>query len=787
METASTISTYLSSQSFSDSDDDHRSTYADAQQIWDEVRCSRFHKLTYSASLGGGWACDMWETDWPRALYDDDHKKTQYGLKPSEPWQCLSGCTGFRALDGVAAYSCRECDFDICFRCHERARLGLARMKAVTQALNTENKVEWLQSKLMVVGEGRAGKTSTVRTLVGEEMVKGLASTVGADLRHARVKEKQSWHVLSEEERKGHALNAAVKQLKERGEDIQFQPQILAQDQQEFGSFGGEDGGSIEKEGEVEVEVWAKGREGSARRRRSSVEEEEKTEEEDGEEEEERGGEEGGVEEKVEVAEVAGEFNLDLMNQSLEDMKSVKFTIWDFGGQRVFYSLHHLFLTRYGVYLVVFDLKKHKKKPAESFDFLQFWLQSIRLHAKKAPVILVGTHVDLLRGGAKEVARIDKELRPFLAPYEQIHQNKPAGLTLFPLSNKTTEGIDAVRAQIERVSKQQDFLHMQISIRWLRTLDTLTADHKRSWVSLTEVHEIAKQKCGISLIDEVGVMLKLFHELGVLIHFTSTTALEKVVITNPQFVIDQLGKVIRDPELHKLNMSEIRNAGLTTEVKNLQKDAIASYDLLQFFWGRGFTPFFIDLMRRTLLMSDWPFDNDSDRHFLIPSLLRKRKMPVETAGHTCVFRFGKGELPDGCFSRVVCLCLEYSTRQSGKVAPLIGKHFARMATGGNDATITLSQADSEIVLVSSPASDATNDAFIVARMIQKVNEDVMGSGLRWEALYQDPETNKMLNAQQAKKQRLAPWFDDEEGAEKLAAPQEPQRQVNLEAFIGALL
>ena len=32
---------------------------------------------------------------------------------------------------------------------------------------------------------------------------------------------------------------------------------------------------------------------------------------------------------------------------------AVTFSVWDFGGQRVFYALHHAFLTRHGVYLVV--------------------------------------------------------------------------------------------------------------------------------------------------------------------------------------------------------------------------------------------------------------------------------------------------------------------------------------------------------------------------------------------------------------------------------------------------
>lgn len=30
---------------------------------------------------------------------------------------------------------------------------------------------------------------------------------------------------------------------------------------------------------------------------------------------------------------------------------------WDYGGQEVFYALHHLFLTRFGVYCVLFNME----------------------------------------------------------------------------------------------------------------------------------------------------------------------------------------------------------------------------------------------------------------------------------------------------------------------------------------------------------------------------------------------------------------------------------------------
>ena len=112
----------------------------------------------------------------------------------------------------------------------------------------------------------------------------------------------------------------------------------------------------------------------------------------------------------------------------------------DFGGQEVFYTLHHLFLTRSGpfhhhssslsktaitivsylniishvphttsgFYMVVFNMEKFclstvtEQEKAEAVGMLRFWLSSIAIHTRQtasdttgvAPIALVGTHKD---------------------------------------------------------------------------------------------------------------------------------------------------------------------------------------------------------------------------------------------------------------------------------------------------------------------------------------------------------------------------------------------------------
>ena len=748
--------------------EDYEHDVTEVEPIWDgEVRCPQFHRLTYLPSKPY-WDCDLalFNPHWPRSRYVNHSKKTQYGLKESEDWNCLTSNEFGEGYGNVPVYECDECQFDICLPCYQRAQRGMERMRVVTEALNQANQVEWMQSKLMVVGEGRSGKTSTVRTLLGERLVKSLASTVGADLRHAQVRQDTHWNALSAEQRKNHALRAAAQQANILGlkEEESVESEVV-----EAGGSEAE-ASTVKKAAKTgEKRVPKNGRQKGKVERKSL----------EGEDKEEKEEEEEGI---VEVAEIAGEFNLDMLGTAEQGLDAIKFIIWDFGGQRVFYSLHHLFLTQYGVYLIVFSLSSYSANKAASVEHLEYWLNSIRLHAKRAPVILVATHFDAFKlRKLATVKKINKELEPLLSKYKRIEQNPQGPLRFFPLSNKTGDGIIAIREQIEAASQRQEFLHLKVSIRWLRTLDVLTNNTKKSYVGLKSVNEVAK-KCGVEIEDEVGLMLKLFHELGVLLHFTSTTALEKIVITNPQFVIDKIGKVIRDPAFHKLDKAEIKQAGVEDEVRTLQKDGIASLDLLYFFWGRQFSPFFIDLMRRTLLMSDWPFNSGEDQHFLIPSLLPKRSISAPE-GFECVFRFGEGQLPEGCFSRIVCLCLDYSVRQEGAKPPLIGRLSAKLSMQ-QGATITLIRTRDNITLTSSHEDKAAKDVFIVDRMINKVNEDVMGAGLRWRVSYKDSETGKRLNQAEAKKRELAPWFTQENS--QLLDVVRLQSRSNLEAFMGSL-
>eukprot|EP00924_Labyrinthula_sp_SR-Ha-C_P010272 snap_masked-scaffold_23-processed-gene-1.21-mRNA-1 protein AED:1.00 eAED:1.00 QI:0/-1/0/0/-1/1/1/0/124 len=65
--------------------------------------------------------------------------------------------------------------------------------------------------------------------------------------------------------------------------------------------------------------------------------------------------------------------------------------VYDFGGQEVFSSVHHIFMKKKAYYLVVFNLTKLKEK-----DLFRpkFWCEIILRNTPKAPVLYIGTYLN---------------------------------------------------------------------------------------------------------------------------------------------------------------------------------------------------------------------------------------------------------------------------------------------------------------------------------------------------------------------------------------------------------
>eukprot|EP00924_Labyrinthula_sp_SR-Ha-C_P010865 snap_masked-scaffold_47-processed-gene-0.10-mRNA-1 protein AED:0.40 eAED:0.42 QI:0/-1/0/1/-1/1/1/0/1107 len=522
---------------------------------------------------------------------------------------------------------------------------------------------------------------------------------------------------------------------------------------------------------------------------------------------------------------------------------SLTFSLCDFGGQEVFYTLHHLFLTKFGIYVLCVDLREVLEKPKVCEAYMKFWFSSISMHASSAPIVLVGTHFDCFNHDRKILKVLNEYFTE--AKYFDFEGKYPTVLSysdlfFYPIDNMKDIGIDELRNDIERVTRNQEFVTQEISLKWIFCLETMmslrtkkppkaveeaenhpqrrshhnsnghvnnTSDSEQGseeeednpslmpdWLTLDTVTQVAG-KVNLFETEEIDDMLTLFHELGVLVHLTGTHELSQLVVLNPQWLIDGLCCVIRDKDLHFTEefLAEVEKAGLTKEWTAMYNTGIASEDLLFFLWReetfKQHTAFFLDMMKRMILLSDYNFEAEDERKYLVPSLLvskyeddkkevcledyirkrkphknrTKRKAPEELPGknviksiivkdkriregkeiHYCVLTFSNATqaktpfLPTGLFQRLVCFCVSYSSSVNSTASikslaqPELYSSQAKISMA-EGMIIHLEQRDEEIWFFVEDLTQAPLCLRAITSILGKLNADLLGSGLTWD-------------------------------------------------------
>lgn len=214
--------------------------------------------------------------------------------------------------------------------------------------------------------------------------------------------------------------------------------------------------------------------------------------------------------------------------------------------------MHHCFITRRSIYLVVFNLQKLKlianrqeEGCSESLEEIRYWLNSIHAHIYSGPddekmkrVFLVGTHMSPknLEQGKQitedELEQIHKMLKKtfyysdprfanhlqFPGPNDRIFaaiENSYDGS-----DERKASGAEALQQKLTRTSECLEFLKEKYPLLWLRfeaQLMRMREEKQRGntsqVVKLPEVIRCAQQ-CGIVDEEEIDLALQFFHDTG---------------------------------------------------------------------------------------------------------------------------------------------------------------------------------------------------------------------------------------------------------------------------------
>ncbi|EGD80670.1 hypothetical protein, variant [Salpingoeca rosetta] len=254
------------------------------------------------------------------------------------------------------------------------------------------------------------------------------------------------------------------------------------------------------------------------------------------------------------------EFNVDAVMG--EGKARVTFKVFDLGGQSTFYIFHPFFLTKYAVYLLVFSMEdllhQDESKRTETWEFMEHWLSSLHLHAKGAPVHIVGTFADVIskRKQHEHISRdIYSRLRHNPAFPGVIHNDKH-GLWFWPIDNTKSINdpmIQDLRQTISSTALAQEYVSQEVAVPYLHLYDKLNAiarDEKRPLLTFDEVAEIART-CGLRTHDETRACLQFLHLYSMALYYDHVPGMEDYVILSPQWAVDTMTRVIRNFDLHR--------------------------------------------------------------------------------------------------------------------------------------------------------------------------------------------------------------------------------------------
>ena len=403
-------------------------------------------------------------------------------------------------------------------------------------------------------------------------------------------------------------------------------------------------------------------------------------------------------------------------------------------------------------------------------DTIMFWLNAIKLHAPKAPFLIVGTHYDHLDHPAEQLQTVEAAL------HDAIRGNFPnlvqdGSRKFWPIDNKSGFSVPRLTAAVEAAVRGEDYVNMCIPLRWVQALDALLRTGE-TWLTL----DAAVAICAQLNVDEPETvqLLTLAHELGILLYFTGTEKLKQVVTLHPKWLVIEMSKVIGYYTIHRYAEADFERVGLKPELKDLLQRAIVSRDLLNHLWGTKHTEFLLDLTRSLLLMSSWHFENRTET-YLVPNLIsHKQTVNFDMGRATNSFRFAFGYLPFGVFERLVCVIVDYSSKQDNVPAPLLSKDVCVTWLGPDYPVQIRKEPETQsIVYTIQSHNDGVHCLEFVSLATRKIKNDLKWDAFHWEVFIQNGA--EYVAIEEAKKLELAPWFSQ--------GKREPAANVN--AFLSS--
>eukprot|EP01038_Epipyxis_sp_PR26KG_P004743 gene4743-6654_t len=423
----------------------------------------------------------------------------------------------------------------------------VARNDEISSAVKIGYK-KWNRSKVCLVGEGRAGKTATANSIIGLEFKQFSPSTIGineitCDVKHAYASNdtEEIW-IKSDREGNQKELEQAIASiiLEERKRRQQENPNnqnnsnLPSLANKSINPFFQFIKNTFVNNSKMTTKISGAGNESSATNPIIAI----------------------APRSKSAAPPVTGFDNkkiMSLLSDKADISGDLKVSVYDYGGQEVFASIHHLFLTKYGVYFIVFNMEwlmndknDNGMIAKQCLLFIKFWLNSITMHTYSvkdnsiAPIVLIGTRKDKVSNHNDHV-RISQLLFDTFSDSIAwgfvvvnkfgVSANGTTNMFFFPVDNvigRKDPTIQALLKTINIIMSKSDYAQHEIPLAWLQTVDKLS--------------ELTKDKPWLPYDVAVDIAIKtMHHEWNYMIkNGIVSTDLLKLLLSDCPFSVDSV-------------------------------------------------------------------------------------------------------------------------------------------------------------------------------------------------------------------------------------------------------
>ena len=396
--------------------------------------------------------------------------------------------------------------------------------------------------------------------------------------------------------------------------------------------------------------------------------------------------------------------------------------LWDFAGQSVYYETHPIFLTEKAIYILVSDLSRDPDEKAippvktglfenkvdidctkTNLDYLDFWMSSIYslvgpdensssqetasnvshvLPWRLPPVFLVCTHADVPFGGsnARDLALKTYGFLQCKIYKEHLYKDVFVVDNTKSGSEEECTEVKRLREEVLAVAKELQLTKEEIPVKWLRYENKLRKKHDK-WITREEAKWIAFEDCGIQEDDEFSTLLNFLHDQRIVIHFSGSPELERMVILDPQWLVDVLKNVITVRRF-KHTEHPVKDLWIQLEETGILDEKLIDHAWRDLLDNQESHKSLIAIMERLSLISPWPSSKDS-KQYLVPSMLMSPPTDdvlqlLDSVNFPSLFvTFASGRVPPGLFSRLILHFLQWCGEEwKSKVSPELFHNFA---------------------------------------------------------------------------------------------------------------